>query len=334
MAARANRQPPHSPGDQDTNASLRLHVSELTDLVQQLMQRMDKQSTQHSAPSTVPTTVTSITSTLSSASHSALSQCDTFLSKISSQFETFLHEHSIHLVSLYSRSNCSDSRETQFDNLLRFFTVSSSSSDKRTDTFCTAVENNTAQVARLVAELSRWNSPQAPTPTHDTIPVNTPATQVREAEVLMLPITSLELPAGTPPSFTMPMDTDTNGPLHTGSQQMMTTCTESASTGIDLRHCNVCNRPIHQECLTPDSSMQLCLTCAATLHSDSENTAIGDAHTSQPDQKNDSLQDSAPSSPSTVDSSSSTEEMITLSHTPKRLSPRGKQPRAPATRFT
>ena len=325
MVMRANRKPPHSPGVQDVDDSLRTQVGELTELVRQLLHRLEDQSDYHNTPSAVPTTVTSITSTLSSASRSALSQCDSFLSKISSQFETFLHEHSLQLASLYSRSNSSDSRETQFDNLLR---SAVSSNDKRTDAFRTAVENNTTQVSRLVSELSRWNSPQVAPKTDDN-GINTPQTgRAKETDIMSLPLTVTTLPVGTPPSFKMTTDTDTLDPSVLLTQSGITTCTECASAGVDLSHCVGCNRPIHRECLTPDSSAQLCSTCAATLHSDSDHTVLGGKAVSTHDQPHDGMRDSS-SSPSTSHSSSSDEELIPI----KRLSPRGKLPRT-STRFT
>lgn len=141
-----------------TAPDLQTQLNDLTSLVRQLVTKLDDQSLRLAPPDAA-----SITLTLSSASQSALSQCDTFLSTISSHLNTFLTDHSLQLASLYARSNSTDSRDQQLYNLVRSFAVDLSATGRRNDSFRTAVEQNTEQVARLVEELARLR-PSVDTP--------------------------------------------------------------------------------------------------------------------------------------------------------------------------
>ena len=292
--------------------TLQQRVDELTVLVRHLVSRMDSQDESLANMSIPGTTSSSISSTISSASQSALSRCDTFLATLSSRFEAFLRDHSLQLASLYARSNSSDSRDGQLDNLVRAFAVTSSTTEKRTDAFRAAVEENTAQVASLVEEISRISHPAASKDNH-----------LNSATPQLAPPTETDIAKDALPKSTL---TDPEGDF-TGMDEP-TTCAECASHTGDFCTCTICNRLVHPGCLHDESSGTICRTCAATLHSDSD-TQGGELE---------GYSSASPiGSPTLQLSTSMDEDSIAnrglMDTTPKRLSPQGR-PTKPATRFT
>ena len=314
--------PPNSP-------DLQAQITNLTNLVQHLATKLDEQSL-HLAPPDAA----SITSTLSSASQSALSHCDTFLSTLSSQLSSFLHDHSLQLASLYARSNSTDSRELQLNNLVRSFAVTSSTADKRTDSFRAAVDKNTEQVARLVEELSLLRQPgntTLPLPLPDVRPDNTPSP----------PTTAPADPPTTLPSMPTADDHPQDGEDMTGNTEVIDVgtdvpiltdlCTTCGSGGSELCLCDGCSRLYHPACMThSDTKNIMCRDCLASTHSTESDNASECSGASI----DDSDTGCTSTKPSDEDSTPATSDTPTDGDGCKRLSPRGRAPRTSTLRFT
>ena len=309
---------------------LQEQIDDLASLVRTLVTKLDEQSLRLAPPDAA-----SITSTLSSASQSALSQCDTFLSTISSHFNSFLTDHSLQLASLYARSNSTDSRDQQLYNLVRSLAVESSTTGKRNDSFRSVVEQNTEQVAQLVAELSRLHPPAiplpAPTDALDDLPgiPPSPSTQVPPGSDR----------ADTPPPTSGCILTNTDiadgsPPLPDGTDNILTPpdlCAECASGGNDLCLCDGCSRHYHPACMTHnDTNNIMCRACLASIDSTESDTASADSIGSPDPSDAGTMMPPA----SDDDSTRSIPGASTRSPERKRLSPQGRARRQTTQRFT
>ncbi len=160
----------------------------------------------------VATTVTSSLSTLSSASQSLVTQCQSFLTSQASDHSSFLREHSAQLTSLYARSNSTESRDLQLQNMMRAFTTTltqNNTAAARAESFRLTVEENTRQLGQAI-ELLRPTGIHSPTPPHPTAfetPIVAPTLQPLEPLTFDLPTT----PTAT--TTTAPTDLPSTSPI-------------------------------------------------------------------------------------------------------------------------
>ena len=303
-------QAPHVPPGQGpdvlqtTTETLHAEIRELRDLILaqsheigNLASRLDTPNGASQQPGLIledmaSSVTSSITSTLSSASRSATNQCQQFLASQKTILTAFFHDHTSQLTSLYARSNASETRDTQFHNLVRTYTDSIKGRDtevSRTDQLRQAVEHNTQQLSQLVtvfrsSTLRSTDSqvtlshPSAGTdsPTQTSLPPTpgapayTPATPIQfqhnlEVASGLTPADDRPLPPPTqqhvPPTLLVLSETPShNAPTSPSPTEVCTACT---TTGDSLTACEDCNHPFHLACLVEEvqSSDLLCQRC-------------------------------------------------------------------------
>ena len=293
----------------------------------------------------VTTSVTgSITSTLSSASRTAMSQCQSFLASQSTTIASFFSEHSAQLSALYARSNSSDSRDTQFHNMIRTYSDSVTRREAEIpnlDLLRIAVENNTTQVSQLVSAISSPTtatpeltptSPQlmeAPTHTGTTSDIPIDSTHGEDNTIPSTP----EEHSVIPPS-TVIQPTPTDSPIRSASPIALSPptadlCTGCATPGGILRLCEDCHLFFHPTCLTEEvqSSDLLCSDCTENRQRASTR-GRDDVPRGSSSSSSDSSSSSSTSSSNSDGNSPPTPAGIAPTGTtmPLRLSPRGLLP--------
>ena len=300
----------------------------------------------------------SITSTLSSASRTASTHCQQFLASQKTMLAAFFHDHTTQLTSLYARSNASETRDTQFHNLVRTYTESIKSRDaeiSRSDLLRHAVEHNTQQLSHLVTafqsttlratDVQETTSPMitgTSPPTRATLLPPTPGAPPKalvstaplhlnlEIDSTATDSSSLPLQLFTPTPPEIPPETSTHD-TPAPSPALPEVCTACTNSEGSLMACEDCNHPFHLACLFEEvqSSDLLCQRCTENRQRLNTQTEAMDAR------ENASTHSSSSSGSSSTPSSSSDDDFSpdarsSLGNNPtdtlpatQRLSPRG-----------